>query len=219
MVGSKKFSLDLAQSSASMRTVTFLTDRLGIWPEAAMGEQLLSIDRFVTTIFGVFAVASLIFPSIFGYVFAVACCICFAAGCVAFVAAYWLGLQRSRTEHVTVAGIYALAGSAPRDIRRSFHTLTIAQLVVALVTASMRPYTLQAFGILVPVFGIGLAGYWAVRYGEFKSREVESSHRQAPGRLDDAVDDATGVGAQTLSAQQAKKTPAEQRKVKDGRQS
>jgi hypothetical protein len=44
------------------------------------------------------------------------------------------------------------------------------QVVVALVTAIARPFTGLAFGILVPVFGLGLAGLWGARRGSFPSR-------------------------------------------------
>jgi len=39
-----------------------------------------------------------------------------------------------------------------------------------LVTASVRPFTGLAFGILVPTYGLGLVGLWAVRLGEFPPR-------------------------------------------------
>ena len=44
------------------------------------------------------------------------------------------------------------------------------QVVVALLTASIRLYTPLAFGILVPMWGLGLAGLWGARYGTFPPR-------------------------------------------------
>ncbi len=44
------------------------------------------------------------------------------------------------------------------------------QIGVALVTASIRVFTSLAFGILVPVWGLGLLGLWCARYGEFEPR-------------------------------------------------
>jgi hypothetical protein len=32
-----------------------------------------------------------------------------------------------------------------------------------------------AFGILVPIFGLGLAGLWGARHGVFEARSVPSS--------------------------------------------
>jgi hypothetical protein len=47
-----------------------------------------------------------------------------------------------------------------------------AQVAVAVLTASVRPYTTLAFGTLVPVYGLGLCGLWAARHGSFGSRVV-----------------------------------------------
>jgi hypothetical protein len=51
------------------------------------------------------------------------------------------------------------------------------QVVVALVGASIGAGGLQqgqlnalAFGVLVPMFGIGMNGLWAARYGSFGPR-------------------------------------------------
>jgi hypothetical protein len=33
-----------------------------------------------------------------------------------------------------------------------------------------RPYTEVAFGILAPMFGLGLMGVWGGRYGDFPER-------------------------------------------------
>ena len=41
--------------------------------------------------------------------------------------------------------------------------------------ASIRPYTEVAFGILAPMFGLGLMGVWGGRYGEFPPRPPKSS--------------------------------------------
>jgi hypothetical protein len=94
----------------------------------------------------------------------------FAAGCAAFVATLIRAADRSRTENVTVAGIWWLAGSAPADVRRRLLGALAVQVVVALVTAGVRVYTGLAFGILVPTYGLGLAGLWAVRLGRFPPR-------------------------------------------------
>lgn len=94
----------------------------------------------------------------------------FGIGCVAFLWAYAVGLERSRTEELAVTSIYFLAGSAPRRVRISLLGSTVAQLAIAFTTASMRPFTSLAFGILVPVYGLGMGGLWAVRHGKFPPR-------------------------------------------------
>ena len=93
----------------------------------------------------------------------------FAAGCVLFLMAYARAVQRSRHERIEVAGVYLMMGdSAPREARRHLLGSMTAQIVVALVTAAVD-YPL-AFGILVPTYGLALAGLWAARHGTFPAK-------------------------------------------------
>jgi hypothetical protein len=46
------------------------------------------------------------------------------------------------------------------------------QVVFGLIAASIRIYTPVAFGLLVPMYGLGLAGLWGATYGTFPEREV-----------------------------------------------
>ncbi len=94
----------------------------------------------------------------------------FAAGCVAFAAAYLRGLGRSRSERVAVTGLYFLSESAPPEVRRSLLGSLAVQVIVALATAIARPYTSLAAGTLVPMYGLGLCGLWAARHGAFPPR-------------------------------------------------
>lgn len=94
----------------------------------------------------------------------------FVAGCGAFLLTLVRAADRSRTDDVTLAGIWWLAGSAPADVRRRLLGAFGVEVVVALVTASVRPFTGLAFGILVPTYGLGLVGLWAVRLGSFPRR-------------------------------------------------
>ena len=96
----------------------------------------------------------------------------FAVGVVAFLWAYAIAVGRSRTDAIGIGGLYFLAGTAPKEIRVRLLSAFAVQVVVAIVTASIRPYTAVAFGILVPMFGLGLAGLWGARHGEFAPRET-----------------------------------------------
>jgi hypothetical protein len=89
---------------------------------------------------------------------------------VAFVVTLLAAAARSRTDEISLAGIWWLTGTAPAPVRRSLLGAFGVQVVVALATAIARPFTGLAFGILVPVFGLGLAGLWAARRGSFPSR-------------------------------------------------
>ena len=94
----------------------------------------------------------------------------FVAGIVAFVGALVHAAGRSRAEEVTVPGVFFLLESAPREVRRHLLGAAAAQSAVAFATAAARPFTSLAFGILVPVYGLGLAGLWGARHGRFGPR-------------------------------------------------
>lgn len=95
----------------------------------------------------------------------------FALGTAAFLWSYATAVNRSRTDAMGIGGLYFLAGEvAPASVRRSMMASLAVQVGVALATASARPFTSLAFGVLVPVFGLGLAGLWGARYGVFGPR-------------------------------------------------
>lgn len=139
-------------------------------PPDAEGQDLYRINLYATTGFVVAAalataVTALRIP------FAVLSCVLFAGGIVAFVWAYAQALERSREQDVSVTMIFAMSGVAPAPVRRRFHLLTFVQAVVAIATASIRPFTAQAFGILAVMLGVGLAGLWSAKHGTFAERK------------------------------------------------
>ena len=98
----------------------------------------------------------------------------FFIGCVVFLVAYARAVNRSRTEHVAVAGVYLMmGGSAPRPVRMHLLASLAVQTIVALVTAAIR-WPL-AFGILVPTLGLGLAGLWTATHGTFPARREQAA--------------------------------------------
>lgn len=98
----------------------------------------------------------------------------FALGTLAFLRTLLTAAQRSREEELSVAGIWFLQGSAPAAVQRVLLGALAAQVVVGIGTAIARPEPL-AVGTLVPVFGLGLTGLWAVRSGTFPPRRSTSS--------------------------------------------
>ena len=94
----------------------------------------------------------------------------FALGSLAFVRTIFLAAERSRRELLSVAGLWLLADSAPAPVRRRLLGATGVQVVVALVGASLRPFTPLAFGVLAPIYGLGLCGLWAATAGTFPVR-------------------------------------------------
>lgn len=106
----------------------------------------------------------------------------FAIGAATGLWAYVAALERSRVDEVGVANLYLLTGrTAPTSIKRTMALVLAAQVVVALTGAIIGASGLQgsdvnamAFGVLVPMFGIGLDGMWAVRHGSFGPRSDRS---------------------------------------------
>ena len=101
----------------------------------------------------------------------------FAAGAAAYLAAYARIVRRSRLERVELTGFIFLAGSAPAGVRRLLVGCTVVQLAVALITAGIRPYTSLAFGIMTPMYGLGLQALWAAYFGTFPRREADAGKK------------------------------------------
>jgi hypothetical protein len=122
-----------------------------------------------TVVFALTSGAAVVATPVRGAAAAVALLL-FAAGSAAFVLALTRAAARSRTEDVNVPGVFFLQGSAAKGVRRLLLGSAAAQTVVAFATAAARPFTSLAFGILVPVYGLGLAGLWGARHGRFGPR-------------------------------------------------
>ena len=112
----------------------------------------------------------------------------FTVGVAAFLWGYWVAVQRSRQDELSVAELYFLLGAAiPRDVKRTMNLCLLVQTVVAVATAMTRLTTPSdtsssgssagstlAFGVLVPMFGLGLNGLWAAVHGTFGPRRKRS---------------------------------------------
>jgi len=102
----------------------------------------------------------------------------FAVGIATCLWAYTSALERSRTEEVGVANLFLLTGAtAPRRVRRTMSLCLVVQVVAAVGGATVGVVGLEqdqlnalAFGVLVPMFGIGMNGLWAARSGAFGPR-------------------------------------------------
>ena len=117
-----------------------------------------------TGAFTVTAVAAAISPDTFEVVALAVALILFAVGTVVFLVAFVHAVGRSREVDIGIGGLYFLAGSAPRTVQ--------VHLLVAFATASARPFTSLAFGMLVPLYGLGLCGLWGAYHGAFPPRAV-----------------------------------------------
>jgi hypothetical protein len=104
----------------------------------------------------------------------------FAAGTVAFFAAYARAVSRSRTDQVGIMSLFFLEGQvAPTPVRRNLLLSFGVEVVVAVAVAALRPNTSLAFGVLAPVYGLALCGLWGARHGTFAPRE-QKPRRGAP---------------------------------------
>lgn len=105
----------------------------------------------------------------------------FGAGVAAFLWGFWNAIQRSRSENIAVTTLFFLAGgTAPARTRWAMNACLGVQCTVGLVTALARPTTdgdpgsSLAFGILVPMLGLGLNGLWAAFHGTFPPRTMSA---------------------------------------------
>ena len=124
-----------------------------------------------TAVFVVTAVAAAIAPATFDPSAMAVAVLLFAGGCGVFLWAFLVAAARSRTEQLELAQLWFLTGPpTPAPVRRSLLGALAVQVVVGLATASVRPYTSLAAGVLVPMWGLALCGLWAARHGTFPPR-------------------------------------------------
>ena len=104
----------------------------------------------------------------------------FAVGVATTLWAYTRALDRSRVEEVGVANLYLLTGTtAPVAVKRAMLAALAAQIVAGVCGAWIGVVGLDegqlnalAFGVLVPMFGIGMNGLWAARHGSYTPRRA-----------------------------------------------
>jgi hypothetical protein len=143
------------------------------------GRSIVNASLFGTALFVLSATLGMIDLDL-AVVTVVVSLVLFAVGTVAFLAAYFRAIGRSRYEAIGMGGLFFLAGSAPGRVQRLLLGALAVQVVVAFVAASVRIYTPVAFGLLVPMYGLGLAGLWGARYGSFPKRQSGDNTGSGP---------------------------------------
>ena len=135
------------------------------------GRRIIQASWIGTAVFIVLAVGASAVPDVLAAVSAVLDLVLFAVGFLAFGWSLLRAADRSREEELSVAGLWFLAGgSAPRSVQRALLIPLGIQVVVAVATAAVRPFTPLAFGILVPLYGLALTGVWGAAFGSFGPR-------------------------------------------------
>jgi hypothetical protein len=139
-------------------------------PAGTPGPRIFAVAFTGTAVFVVTAIAAAIAPGVFGGVATAVALVLFALGMLVFFAAYARAVSRSRFDTLGIGGLYFLVGSAPRAVQVRLLGALAVQVVVAIITASVRPFSSLAFGILVPMFGVACCGLWGAYHGTFPAR-------------------------------------------------
>lgn len=155
--------------------------------ENMKGAAVVRVNALLTLVFVLTAVVAAVTFEQPWKAIAVGVSLCaFSVGVVAFLWGYWSAVQRSREDNISVAALYFLIdGCAPQSIARRMNGLLAVQVIAGLATALARPTTgsergsTLAFGILVPMLGLGMNGLWGALYGTFAPRNL-SSHEEVP---------------------------------------
>ena len=144
------------------------------------GDRILQAATWSTVVLAVTAGAAVAWPDTMAVPYAVVGITAFVAGCGIFLWSFAIALGRSRTEELSVAGLYFLTGSAPKDVQRRLLGALVVQSVIVVAAAAVRPFTAVAFGVLAPMLGLGLVGLWGARYGTFPERDDPRGRQSAP---------------------------------------
>lgn len=139
--------------------------------DGVQGRRIIEASWAGTAAFTVTAVPATIDPDALGAPAVVVAGVLFVLGTGVMFLAFLTAVQRSRVDLIGIGGLYFGADSAPTPVRRHLLGSLALQVIVAFATASIRVFTSLAFGILVPVWGLGLAGLWCARYGTFAPRD------------------------------------------------
>lgn len=138
--------------------------------EVDLGLIRLSIRS--TTAFTAFSALTYLTEDSLDLVYAIVCGVVFVIGVLLFALGMWNGIQRSRVDEVTLTGLVAIDGThVPRSARNLLWLSVAVQIIVSIGFASLRPFSQQAFGLLVPVLGLGLATLWGSRFAAFHPRD------------------------------------------------
>jgi len=129
------------------------------------------IDAWVTLAFVAVAVGASIW-SVLRPVAVVLDLTVFLVGCGVYAWALVRAAARSRERTISLGGLFfLLEGVAPRTVVMWLWGFVTVQVVVAVLTAAVHPFSELAFGVLVPLFGFAMLALWSAVHGEFPRRE------------------------------------------------
>ena len=161
------------------------------------GDRIIRADLILTAIFGATAAyAAIDFSTAAQWVGAVTAMTLFTIGVFAFLWSYWLAVQRSRVDEISVSQLYLLFGPGiPKRIKRTMWLVLLAQIAIATITTFARPDGPEgnpgsslAVGFLVPMMGFGFNGLWAVTHGTFSPRSGGTKVTTSAGEIGQNAD-------------------------------
>jgi len=143
--------------------------------------KIVKLNGALTAVFVVITVlAVVVFNSPLRRLVAIVDLVLFAIGVATFIWGYFSAVQRSRSDEISVAGLFLLIdGVASKSVMRVMNSALAIQVTVGLGGAIIRRSTdgvagsTLAFGVLVPLLGLGLNGLWASKYGSFGKRILD----------------------------------------------
>lgn len=134
---------------------------------------LFAVAIWGVSIFLATATFATIFPTVFEGALltlnTVVSFLLFGIGVLTFIYALVIAANRSRHELLDIAGIFWLT-SAPKRTAWRYRSLLLIIICLAFATGGIRLYTAVAFGLLTPMFVLGIMGVWGAKWGEYKKR-------------------------------------------------
>jgi len=141
-------------------------------PEGVAASKLIALGVQLSIFFAAASVITYVLEDRLDLVFAIISAVLFAAGILLLSLGFWNGIQRSRLDDVTLTGLLAIDKThVPAAARNKLWAAIVIQVAVAILFASLRPFTRQAFGLLVPTLGLGIATLWGSRFAAFHERD------------------------------------------------
>lgn len=140
---------------------------------AANGSGIVRLAVGGTIVLGISGLLAAIFQGAFSAIYVGIAAVEFVVGTIVFVLAFLRAIDRSRTETIGVGGLFFASGTAPAKVQVVLMLSLTAQVVISIAVAWARLYTALAFGVLAPMWALGLTGLWVAAYGTFPERVPE----------------------------------------------
>lgn len=154
---------------------------------AVNSSPIVSFNIGATVVFSLVAIVSaIVFDDLFRVVIVVVSLSLFAVGVATFLLGFFAAVQLSREREISVTQLFFLTGSvAERAVKIPMSVCLAVQTTVGIAAAIARPSTdgkagsVLAFGVLVPMLGLGLNGLWSSRHGVFAERALPDEAPEA----------------------------------------